>query len=222
MNRTPRPNVRRAVSNPVKLLFQKLARLSGVWVLVCLLGCGDPPIEVYTVPPEPPRVETPKHWEDVETSSMLAAEKQRFEIPLLLDGNATDDNATTETPIALATLTVLPGSGDRRNRTDEELERDREDYLRINVNRWRGQLSLEDLPEEDNLKKHLSEVKGLPKEARMVDINGTAVRPPYGPARTVGILIPRVNALWVYKLSGDARVVEQERENFLRILPRWN
>ena len=210
------------MSNPVKTIFQKLACLIWVGLMAGLMGCGDPPIEVYLVPPEPPRVEVPEHWQEVETHSMLEAEKQRFEISLKLDGNATDENATTETVTALATLTVLPGSGDRRNRTEEEYERDRQQYLRINVDRWRGQLSLENIPVEDDLEKHLSAVNGLPEEARMVDLNGTAVRPPFGPARTVGVLIPRVNALWVYKLSGDARVVERERDTFLRILPRWN
>lgn len=158
----------------------------------------------------------------METSRMLEAQKQRFEITLQVDSNSTDENATTETVTAEATLTVLPGSGDRRNRTDEEYERSRRQTLRLNVDRWRGQLQLEALPKEAILEDHLQPVEGLPEMARMVDLNGTAVRPPFGPARIVGVMIPRVNALWVYKLSGDARVVERERETFLKLLPIWH
>jgi len=122
----------------------------------------------------------------------------------------------------LATLTVLPGSGDRRNRTDEEYDQLRQKTLRLNVDRWRGQLQLEPLPEEAVLEDFMKPVDGLPKMARMIDLNGTAVRPPFGSARTLGVMIPRVNSLWVYKLSGDARVVERERNTFLKLLPLWH
>jgi hypothetical protein len=170
--------------------------------LALLQGCGRPQVEVYNIPHMPPRLNAPDHWRAVATSTMMEAEKQRYEITLILE----DRNAT-----ALATLTVLPGKGSQT----------REAYLRLNVNRWRGQLQLEALTADDELENHLAPVAGLPKEARMVDVSGTSVRSPFGPARTVGVMIPRVNALWVYKLSGDPQVVAREREAFLKLLPEW-
>jgi hypothetical protein len=190
----------------------------GLLTGVCFLGCSKPQIEVYTIPPVPPRVVAPGHWEAKPTSRMLEAEKQRFEIFLTIDDNGTEGDTVT----ALATLTVLPGSGDRRNRTDEEYERLRQQTLRLNVDRWRGQLQLKALPEEAVLEDYIKPVEGLPEMARMVDLNGTAVRSPFGSARTVGVMIPRVNSLWVYKLSGDSRVVERERDTFLKLLPLWH
>lgn len=170
--------------------------------VVLLVGCGKPQVEVYTIPPMTPRLKAPDHWREVDASPMLEAEKQRFEIEVVLK----DRNAT-----ALATLTVLPGKGEMSS----------EDYLRMNVNRWRGQLGLESLQEEARLQEHMQPVKGLPEEARMVDLNGTQVRSPYLPTRTVGVLIPWANALWVYKLSGNPDVVDQEREQFIKLLPEW-
>ena len=198
----------------MKQLLSELIKVSSCFIVLALsVGC-KPKIEVYTIPPVPPRLVAPEHWEEKPTSRMLEAEKQRFEISMEIDDN--------DTVTALATLTVLPGSGDRRNRTEEEYEQLRQKTLRLNVDRWRGQLQLKPLPEEAVLEDFMKPVEGLPEMARMIDLNGTAVRPPFGSARTLGVMIPRVNSLWVYKLSGDARVVERERNTFLKLLPLWH
>tara|TARA_B100000686_G_scaffold224268_1_gene231419 strand:- start:1654 stop:2262 length:609 start_codon:yes stop_codon:yes gene_type:complete len=202
------------VSNLVKQILSELIKVSSCFIVLALSAGCKPKIEVYTIPPVPPRLVAPEHWEEKPTSRMLEAEKQRFEISMEMDDN--------DTVTALATLTVLPGSGDRRNRTEEEYKQLRQKTLRLNVDRWRGQLQLKPLPEEAVLEDFMKPVEGLPEMARMIDLNGTAVRPPFGSARTLGVMIPRVNSLWVYKLSGDARVVERERNTFLKLLPLWH
>lgn len=169
---------------------------------VLLAGCSKPQVETYIIPPMPPRLKAPDHWREVATSATMSSEKQRFEIELALEeGNAT----------ALATLTVLPGKGDMT----------REEYLRINVNRWRRQLGMDKLAEEESLDDHISPVVGMSEATRLVDVNGTLIEPPFLPSRTVGVLVPRVNALWVYKLSGHPEVVDQERDEFIQLLPEW-
>ena len=164
--------------------------------LLLWTSCKKPEIEVYTVPPLPPRVTVPEGWKKVATSQMMRAEKQRFEITKVLeDGNAT----------AVATLTVLPGKAE---------EVSMEDYLRQNINRWRSQAGLEPLAEEAKVGDYMETVPGLSDEARCLDVNGTV-------SSIVGVLVPYSRAVWVYKLSGDPEVVEQERDVFLKLLPSW-
>jgi len=160
------------------------------------VGCDKPGIEVYTVQPLPSRVTVPQGWKEVPTSSMMRSQKQRFEIKHIgKDGNTT----------AMATLTVLPGKA-----RDVSME----DYLRQNIDRWRMQVGLGPLAEEAKVGDYLKSVPGLPDEARCLDVNGTL-------SSTVGVLVPYSRAVWVYKLSGDPKVVGKERDVFLKLLPAW-
>jgi hypothetical protein len=170
--------------------------------LVPLAACNNPEIEVYTVPPLPPRVIVPEGWQEVATSQMMRAQKQRFEI--IAEGE--DGNAT-----AVATLTVLPGN------KDMSLEQ----YLLINVNRWRRQLGLELLPKDARIEDHLQRMLALSETAWLMDANGTSPTNPGEPLRTVVVLHPLANATWIYKLSGDDAVVQRERAAFLKIVPDW-
>ncbi|MBI3876153.1 MAG: hypothetical protein HY300_09410 [Verrucomicrobia bacterium] len=38
------------------------------------------------------------------------------------------------------------------------------------------------------------------------------------PARLIGVIVPRGNATWFFKLMGDGAVAEQEKENFLEFV----
>lgn len=88
-----------------------------------------------------------------------------------------------------------------------------------NVNRWRGQLGLDPIEEKD-LKDVLKPVKGLGKDAHLVDINGTSRRSQLE-ERLVGVIAPQSELTWFYKLMGTPSVVEKAREEFLDYLPDW-
>ena len=88
-----------------------------------------------------------------------------------------------------------------------------------NVNRWRGQLGLDPIEEKD-LKDVLKPVKGLGKDAHLVDINGTSRRSQLE-ERLVGVIAPQSELTWFYKLMGTPSVVGKAREEFLDYLPDW-
>ena len=124
-------------------------------------------------------------------ASPSGPEKARFSI--------TDTNGT-----ASVSMTVLQGDGGG---------------LLENVNRWRGQLGLEKL-EEKTLADVANPVKGLSKEARMVDITGISQRTQIE-SRLVGVIVTSKELTWFYKLMGSPLVVEEAKEGFLDYLPQW-
>ena len=124
-------------------------------------------------------------------ASPFGPEKARFTI--------TDTNGT-----ASVTMTVLQGDGGG---------------LLENVNRWRGQLGLEKL-EEENLADAVQPVKGLSKETRMIDITGISQRTQVE-SRLVGVIASGKELTWFYKLMGSSPVVEAAKDGFLEYLPQW-
>jgi len=124
-------------------------------------------------------------------ASPFGPEKARFTI--------TDTNGT-----ASATMTVLQGDGGG---------------LLENVNRWRRQLGLDEL-EEENLAEALKPVKGLTDEARMIDITGISRRT-QDESRLVGVIASGKELTWFYKLMGSPPVVEVAKDGFLEYLPQW-
>ena len=132
----------------------------------------------------------PASWD---LASPFGPEKERFRI------DAADANGT-----ASVSLSVLPGDGGG---------------LLGNVNRWRKQLGLEALAEQD-LAEAMRPVEALGPEARLVDINGTSARFP-GETRLVGVIVPRNELTWFYKLMGNTPVVDGAKTEFLDYLPHW-
>ena len=124
-------------------------------------------------------------------ASPFGPEKARFTI--------TDTNGT-----ASATMTVLQGDGGG---------------LLENVNRWRRQLGLDEL-EEENLAEALKPVKGLTNEARMIDITGISRRT-QDESSLVGVIASGKELTWFYKLMGSPPVVEAAKDGFLEYLPQW-
>ena len=124
-------------------------------------------------------------------ASPFGPEKARFTI--------TDTNGT-----ANVTMTVLQGDGGG---------------LLENVNRWRRQLGLDEL-EEENLAEALKLVKGLTNEARMIDITGISQRTQVE-SRLVGVIASGKELTWFYKLMGSPPVVEVAKDGFLEYLPQW-
>jgi len=85
-----------------------------------------------------------------------------------------------------------------------------------NVNRWRGQVGLPPL-DEDALAKlaEKAEVAGQP--ADLYDLAGTA--PGSGePERILGAILHGGDTIWFYKMTGDADLVEKQKNNFIAFL----
>ncbi len=84
--------------------------------------------------------------------------------------------------------------------------------LAANVNRWRRQIGLGELPEADISKlATTAEVAG--GKAMFVDMSGTDARSGQR-TRLVGAMVPRHGQTWFYKLMGSDTVVEREKEAF--------
>jgi hypothetical protein len=85
--------------------------------------------------------------------------------------------------------------------------------LAANVNRWRGQLGLP--PDTEMLKPPQIDVAG--GQAWLVDLSGNNVQTGQ-PARVVGIIVPQGGQTWFYKLMGDAKVVESQKDVFTKFV----
>jgi hypothetical protein len=81
-----------------------------------------------------------------------------------------------------------------------------------NVNRWRGQLGLGELPEAE-VSKLVSPLEGS-AGAVSVDLAGSDPRTG-GKTRLVAAIIPRGDVTWFYKLMGNEQLVQREKDAFL-------
>ena len=85
-----------------------------------------------------------------------------------------------------------------------------------NVNRWRGQLGLSPLGAEE-LAKAGTTVKVNGGNATFVEMSGTDARSGQ-PAKLVGAIVPQSGQSWFYKLMGDAKLVDANREAFTKFV----
>jgi hypothetical protein len=86
----------------------------------------------------------------------------------------------------------------------------------MNVTRWRNQLGLAPMSEEDFSKQAQTVDVGGAK-GTLVDMSGTD--PKTGKkARLVGVIVPQVSDTWFYKLMGDPQVVEQQKDTFTKFV----
>ena len=84
--------------------------------------------------------------------------------------------------------------------------------LVANVNRWRQQLGLGAMPEAE-LGNSLTSVDVAGGKATLTDMTGKD--PKTGdPARLIAAIVPRQGQTWFFKLMGDAKVVEREKDAF--------
>ncbi len=92
--------------------------------------------------------------------------------------------------------------------------------LLANVNRWRGQLGVAPTTEADLGKETQSFDLGGDK-GTLADIAGKDARTGQA-ARLLAVVVPRPGKTWFYKLMGDARVVQGEKEAFLKFVQTVN
>ncbi len=76
--------------------------------------------------------------------------------------------------------------------------------LAANVNRWRRQLGLAELPDVEKTVTPLG-------DGAMVELSGES-------AALVGVIVPRAGRTWFYKLMGEPAVVASQKEAFLRFV----
>jgi hypothetical protein len=85
-----------------------------------------------------------------------------------------------------------------------------------NVNRWRGQLGLSPLSEED-FSKQAQTVDVMGGQGTLVDMTGTDAKTGK-PARLIGVIAPQSDETWFYKLMGDEQVVAQQKDAFTKFI----
>ena len=84
-----------------------------------------------------------------------------------------------------------------------------------NVNRWRGQLRLAPVP-EDEIGKLISPVDTPSGKAMFIDMTGTD--PNGQKARLIGAVVPQNNQTWFYKLMGSEPIVAREKDAFSKFV----
>ena len=85
-----------------------------------------------------------------------------------------------------------------------------------NVNRWRGQLSLEPV-EANELSKLTTSIDVLGGKATLVDMKGTDGKTGK-PARMIAASVPRQGQTWFYKMMGDDATVAREKDAFVKFI----
>jgi hypothetical protein len=86
--------------------------------------------------------------------------------------------------------------------------------LAPNVNRWRQQLGLAALSDTD-MEQLVASVEI--NKATFVEMSGTDPRSGQ-PAQVVGAVVPRKSETWFYKLMGDAKLVQSQKEAFTKFV----
>ena len=88
--------------------------------------------------------------------------------------------------------------------------------LMANINRWRGQLGLSQLS-DDEVNKMVTTIDAQGGKASLVDLSGTDARTGQ-PTRLVGVMVPQSGQTWFYKLMGDSGVVESQKAAFTKFV----
>jgi hypothetical protein len=92
--------------------------------------------------------------------------------------------------------------------------------LLANVNRWRGQLGLGPVGENDL--PQLTQALDVPGgTATTVDFAGTDAKTG-SPTRLVGAMVSQNGRTWFYKLMGDAPIVAQQKDTFTKFIQSAN
>ena len=81
-----------------------------------------------------------------------------------------------------------------------------------NVNRWRGQLGLEKVG-DDKIKSEQVSISVGNLTGRVYNLTSAD-----GAKSTVAVILPKNNATWFFKLTGDTIVVNAEKEKFLKMV----
>jgi hypothetical protein len=111
---------------------------------------------------------------------------------------------------------MLQGSGDATAEVSVSMLAGQGGGVMANVNRWRGQLGLSPLSEED-FSKQAQTVGVAGGQGTLVDMTGTDAKTGK-PARLIGVIAPQTDETWFYKLMGDEQVVGQQKDAFTKFI----
>ena len=89
--------------------------------------------------------------------------------------------------------------------------------LLANVNRWRRQLGLTEVTQEEDFSKMVDSLTVPGGQAQVVDMSGTNAKTGQ-PTRLVGVVLPQAGQTWFYKLMGDPKLVEAQKDTFLKFI----
>lgn len=109
---------------------------------------------------------------------------------------------------------ILPGGGDPPTAVNVSKSPGDGGGLLANVNRWRAQLGLGPVTEAD-LATQVQSLDLSGTKATLADIAGQDARTGQK-ARLLAVVVPRSAETWFYKLMGNAQVVEQEKDAFMK------
>jgi hypothetical protein len=118
-------------------------------------------------------------------------------------------------PPMLVAKYVIQGSGDAKAEVNISALAGTGGGLMMNVNRWRGQLSLSPLSEED-FSKEAKTMDLAGSKGTLVDLTGTDKTGKS--SRLIGIIAPQTDQTWFYKLMGDPQIVEQQKDAFTKFI----
>jgi hypothetical protein len=181
-----------------------LAVLVATW----MSGCREESIETYRAPraesgetapkpgqPDPPasglptsgiQYATPNGWEPV------GSDRGGFRLAAVFRIKEGETSAT---------VTVMPLGGDGGG-------------LRANVDRWRGQLNLPPVKDENELQSLVRSLTVSGRKASYVDLASPDKSSDKGPLRILTVIIPHGDQTWFVKMTGPASLIEKHKSTF--------
>jgi hypothetical protein len=118
-------------------------------------------------------------------------------------------------PMLLAKY-VIQGDGEAKAEVNVSMLNGTGGGALANVTRWRGQLGLAPMSEED-FSKQAQTVDIAGGKGTLVDMTGTDSKTGKK-SRLIGIIVPETSNTWFYKLMGDPQVVEQQKDTFTKFI----
>jgi hypothetical protein len=199
--------------------FQMNGRLNSsvllAWLCLTLAGCGRDDIKVYKVAsdnPTPPPATPPSAQPGMPPMDMTAppagAPQLKWTLP----------NGWTQKPAEGMRLGSFSAPGKDGQTVDISIVplagMGGGDLM--NVNRWRGQVGLGQITEDD-LPREGQDVAVGDSTARLYDMAGTAPEAT-GPGRILAVGLHREDMMWFFKATGDDASVASQKDNFITFL----
>ncbi len=110
----------------------------------------------------------------------------------------------------------IAGSGDAKAEVNVAVLGTSGGGMMANITRWRGQLGLAPLSEED-FSKQARTVDVMGGKGTLMDMTGTDGKTGLK-ARLIGVIAPQGSETWFYKLMGDEQIVGQQQDAFLKFI----
>ncbi len=183
---------------------------------------SHPPIGGTELPPSHPPIgggsELPPSHPPIGGASMTAREAPA-------SGSSGQDRPAWQAPADwkevpggqfLVAKFLVSGAGDAQAAVNVSMSAGDGGGLLANLNRWRGQLGLAPIADTD-LAKQVRALDVPGSKAVLAEIAGTDPKTGQKTRLLAGV-VPRAQQTWFYKLMGDERLVEQQKDAFIRFV----